>query len=38
MGLTPKAVPVIQIRAIIDRDVPATQIGAHSPDDVIEVD
>jgi hypothetical protein len=38
MGLKPKTVPVIQIRAIIDRDVTQNRTDAHSSDDVIEVD
>jgi hypothetical protein len=38
MGLKPEAVPVIQVRAIIDRDFLATQAGAPSCDEIVELD
>jgi hypothetical protein len=38
MGLRPKADPVIQVRAIIDRAFVPAQAGSHSADEVIELD
>jgi hypothetical protein len=37
MGLKPKAVPVVTIRAIIDRHFVPQAPGQHSPDEVIEL-
>ena len=37
MGLRPKAVPVILVRAIIDRDFVSSPAGRHRSDDVIEL-
>ena len=37
MGLRPKAVPVILVRAIIDRDLVSSPAGRHRSDDVIEL-
>jgi hypothetical protein len=37
MGLQPKAVPVILVRAIIDRDFVSSPAGRHRSDDVIEL-
>jgi hypothetical protein len=38
MGLKPKAEPVIQVRAIIDRAFVPARAGQHSADEVIEFD
>jgi hypothetical protein len=38
MGLRPKAVPVILVRAIIDRDFVPSRATGHASDDVIELD
>ena len=38
MGLRPKAVPVILVRAIIDRDFVPSQPGRQMSDEVIELD
>jgi hypothetical protein len=38
MGLKPKAVPVILVRAIIDRDFVPSRATEHASDDVIELD
>lgn len=37
MGLRPKAVPVILVRAIIDRDFASRPADRHRSDDVIEL-
>ena len=38
MGLKPKAVAVIQVRAIIDRDFISASANSRSPDEIIELD
>ena len=38
MGLKPKAVPAIQVRAIIDRDFISASANSRSPDEIIELD
>jgi hypothetical protein len=38
MGLRPKAEPVILVRAIIDRAFVPAQAGAHSADEIVELD
>ena len=38
MGLKPKAIPVILVRAIIDRDFVPSQASRHPIDDVVELD
>jgi hypothetical protein len=38
MGLRPKAEPVIQVRAIIDRAFVPAQAGPHAAEDVIDLD
>jgi hypothetical protein len=38
MGLTPKAEPVILVRAIIDRAFVPARAGQHSADEVIDLD
>lgn len=38
MGLRPKAVPVIQVRAVIDRDVAPASASPSGSDEVVELD
>lgn len=38
MGLRPKAVPVIQVRAVIDRDIAPPSARGGSSDEVVELD
>jgi hypothetical protein len=38
MGLRPKAVPIILVRAIIDRDFVPSPAGRHQANDVVELD
>ena len=38
MGLRPKAVPVIQVRAVIDRDVAPALANPRASDEVVELD
>jgi hypothetical protein len=38
MGLSPKAEPVILVRAIIDRAFVPTSANAHSTDEIVELD
>jgi len=38
MGLRPKAVPVIQVRAIIDRDVAPVSASRNVSDEIVELD
>jgi len=38
MGLMPKTVPVILVRAIIDRDFVPRPVGRHASDEVVEFD
>ena len=38
MGLTPKAVPIIIVRAIIDREFATGTAAANSSDEIVELD